>query len=154
MTAEQLFARHAALRAIVAADLDNLAALRTVAERSTSQYSVVVSNHTPGSRGRLEDDVFNIIEEEEKLKGKIASLDKLEKEILELIRLVPNARQRAVLLMRNLQGLTLTQIAKKLDIGHTTAWDSYVNGMNTIETIMREKEKEGNINESDADISQ
>lgn len=154
MTADQLFANHAALRAQIAADMDNLAALRTVAERSTSQYGAVVGSHTPGGRGRLEEDVLNIVEEEEKLKNRIASLDKLEKEILELIRLVPDDRQRAVLLMLKLQGLPFRQIEKKLYLAHSTAYRALYGGMKTIERILKEKEEKGKINESDAGISQ
>ena len=136
MTAEEFLSAPSKLRAAIAADMDHLAALRTVAERCTSQINLVSGSHASGSRGKLEDTMLAITEEEDRIKTRIADLSELERKILDVIHQIPNALQRSVLLMRYIQGLRWMEIARKLYVCKTTVYVLHREGLKAVEGIL------------------
>ena len=136
MTAEEFLSAPSKLRAAIAADMDHLAALRTVAERCTSQINLVSGSHASGSRGKLEDTMLAITEEEDRIKTRIADLSELERKILDVIHQIPNALQRSVLLMRYIQGLRWMEIAHKLYVCKTTVYVLHREGLKAVEGIL------------------
>ena len=136
MTAEEFLSAPSKLRAAIAADMDHLAALRTVAERCTSQINLVSGSHASGSRGKLEDTMLAITEEEDRIKTRIADLSELERKILDVIHQIPNALQRSVLLMRYIQGLRWMEIARKLYVCKTTVYALHREGLKAVEGIL------------------
>ena len=136
MTAEEFLSAPSKLRAAIAADMDHLAALRTVAERCTSQINLVSGSHASGSRGKLEDTMLAITEEENRIKTRIADLAELERKILDVIHQMPNALQRSVLLMRYIQGLRWMEIARKLYVCKTTVYVLHREGLKAVEGIL------------------
>ena len=136
MTAEEFLSAPSKLRAAIAADMDHLAALRTVAERCTSQINLVSGSHASGSRGKLEDTMLAITEEESRIKTRIADLSELERKILDVIHQIPNALQRSVLLMRYIQGLRWMEIARKLYVCKTTVYALHREGLKAVEGIL------------------
>ena len=136
MTAEEFLSAPSKLRAAIAADMDHLAALRTVAERCTSQINLVSGSHASGSRGKLEDTMLAITEEENRIKTRIADLAELERKILDVIHQMPNALQRSALLMRYIQGLRWMEIARKLYVCKTTVYVLHREGLKAVEGIL------------------
>ena len=136
MTAEEFLSAPSKLRAAIAADMDHLAALRTVAERCTSQINLVSGSHASGSRGKLEDTMLAITEEENRIKTRIADLAELEKKVLDVIHQIPNALQRSALLMRYIQGLRWMEIAHKLYVCKTTVYVLHREGLKAVEGIL------------------
>ena len=136
MTAEEFLSAPSKLRAAIAADMDHLAALRTVAERCTSQINLVSGSHASGSRGKLEDTMLAITEEENRIKTRIADLAELEKKVLDVIHQMPNALQRSALLMRYIQGLRWMEIAHKLYVCKTTVYVLHREGLKAVEGIL------------------
>ncbi len=136
MTAEEFLSAPSKLRAAIAADMDHLAGLRTVAERCTSQIDLVSGSHASGSRGKLEDTMLAITEEEDRIKTRIADLSELERKILDVIHQIPNALQRSVLLMRYIQGLRWMEIAHKLYVCKTTVYVLHREGLKAVEGIL------------------
>ena len=136
MTAEEFLSAPSTLRAAIAADMDHLAALRTVAERCTSQINLVSGSHASGSRGKLEDATLAITEEENRINARIADLAELERKILDVIHQMPNALQRSALLMRYIQGLRWMEIARKLYVCKTTVYALHREGLKAVEGIL------------------
>ena len=136
MTAEEFLSAPSKLRAAIAADMDHLAGLRTVAERCTSQINLVSGSHASGSRGKLEDTMLAITEEEDRIKTRIADLSELERKILDVIHQIPNALQRSALLMRYIQGLRWMEIAHKLYVCKTTVYVLHREGLKAVEGIL------------------
>ena len=136
MTAEEFLSAPSKLRAAIAADMDHLAGLRTVAERCTSQINLVSGSHASGSRGKLEDTTLAITEEENRINTRIPDLAELERKILDVIHQMPNALQRSVLLMRYIQGLRWMEIARKLYVCKTTVYALHREGLKAVEGIL------------------
>ena len=146
MTAEEFLSAPSKLRAAIAADMDHLAALRTVAERCTSQINLVSGSHASGSRGKLEDTMLAITEEENRIKTRIADLTEMEKKVLDVIHQMPNALQRGALLMWYIQGLHWMEIARRLYVSNTTVYVLRREGLKVVEGILNSKEAGGDIN--------
>ena len=136
MTAEEFLSAPSKLRAAIAADMDHLAALRTVAERCTSQINLVSGSHASGSRGKLEDTMLAITEEENRIKTRIADLTEMEKKVLDVIHQMPNALQRGALLMWYIQGLHWMEIARRLYVSKTTVYVLRREGLKAVEGIL------------------
>ena len=141
MTAEEFLSAPSKLRAAIAADMDHLAGLRTVAERCTSQIKLVSGSHASGSRGKLEDTMLAITEEENRIKTRIADLAELEKKVLDVIHQMPNALQRSALLMRYIQGLRWMEIAHKLYVCKTTVYVLHREGLKAVEGILSSRKE-------------
>ena len=152
MTAEEFLSAPSKLRAAIAADMDHLAALRTVAERCTSQINLVSGSHASGSRGKLEDTMLAITEEEDRIKTRIADLTEMEKKVLDVIHQMPNALQRGALLMWYIQGLHWMEIARRLYVSKTTVYVLRREGLKVVEGILNSKEEGGDINGSAAGL--
>ena len=152
MTAEEFLSAPSKLRAAIAADMDHLAALRTVAERCTSQINLVSGSHASGSRGKLEDTMLAITEEENRIKTRIADLTEMEKKVLDVIHQMPNALQRGALLMWYIQGLHWMEIARRLYVSKTTVYVLRREGLKVVEGILNSKEEGGDINGSAAGL--
>ena len=136
MTAEEFLSAPSKLRAAIAADMDHLAGLRTVAERCTSQINLVSGSHASGSRGKLEDTMLAITEEENRIKTRIADLTEMEKKVLDVIHQMPNALQRGALLMWYIQGLHWMEIARRLYVSKTTVYVLHREGLKAVEGIL------------------
>ena len=152
MTAEEFLSAPSKLRAAIAVDMDHLAALRTVAERCTSQINLVSGSHASGSRGKLEDTMLAITEEENRIKTRIADLTEMEKKVLDVIHQMPNALQRGALLMWYIQGLHWMEIARRLYVSKTTVYVLRREGLKVVEGILNSKEEGGDINGSAAGL--
>ena len=152
MTAEEFLSAPSKLRAAIAADMDHLAGLRTVAERCTSQINLVSGSHASGSRGKLEDTMLAITEEENRIKTRIADLTEMEKKVLDVIHQMPNALQRGALLMWYIQGLHWMEIARRLYVSKTTVYVLRREGLKVVEGILNSKEEGGDINGSAAGL--
>ena len=152
MTAEEFLSAPEKLRAAIAADMDHLAALRTVAERCTSQINLVSGNQESSSRGKLEDTMLTITEEENRINARIADLAELEEKVLDVIHRVPNALQRGALLMRYIQGLRWLEIARKLYVSKTYVYVLRRDAVKAVESILNSREKGGEINGTAAGI--
>ena len=152
MTTEEFLSAPSKLRAAIAADMDHLAALRTVAERCTSQIDLVSGSHASGNRGKLEDTMLAITEEEDRIKTRIADLSELERKILDVIHQMPNALQRGALLMWYIQGLHWMEIARRLYVSKTTVYVLRREGLKVVEGILNSKEEGGDINGSAAGL--
>ena len=152
MTAEEFLSAPSKLRAAIAADMDHLAALRTVAERCPSQINLVSGSHASGSRGKLEDTMLAITEEENRIKTRIADLTEMEKKVLDVIHQMPNALQRGALLMWYIQGLHWMEIARRLYVSKTTVYVLRREGLKVVEGILNSKEEGGDINGSAAGL--
>ena len=152
MTAEEFLSAPSKLRAAIAADMDHLAGLRTVAEQCTSQIDLVSGSHASGSRGKLEDTMLAITEEENRIKTRIADLTEMEKKVLDVIHQMPNALQRGALLMWYIQGLHWMEIARRLYVSKTTVYVLRREGLKVVEGILNSKEEGGDINGSAAGL--
>ena len=139
MTVEEFLLGPARLKAEIASDMDNLAALRTVAESCTSHLDLVAGSHVSGGRGKLEDLAVTIADEEEKLRDKIAAVGMLEKNVLEVIRQLSDSRYRCALIMRFLQGKPWLEISKTLCISKTYIYVIRREALHELEQIMKEQ---------------
>jgi DNA-directed RNA polymerase specialized sigma subunit len=139
MTAEEFLLGPARLKAEIASDMDNLAALRTVAESCTSHLDLVAGGHTSDSHRKLEDLTVAIADEEEKLRDKIAAVAILEKNVLEVIRQLSNSRYRCALIMRFLQGKSWQEISKALYLSKSSIYAILREAIHELEKIMKEQ---------------
>lgn len=139
MTAEEFLLGPARLKAEIASDMDNLAALRTVAESCTSQLDLVAGGHSSDSHRKLEDLTAAIADEEEKLRDKIAAVAILEKDVLEVIRQLADSRYRCALIMRFLQGKSWQEISKTLYLSKTSVYAILREAIHELEQIMKEQ---------------
>ena len=101
-----------------------------------SKLRAAIASHASGSRGKLEDTMLAITEEEDRIKTRIADLSELERKILDVIHQIPNALQRSVLLMRYIQGLRWMEIARKLYVCKTTVYVLHREGLKAVEGIL------------------
>lgn len=110
MTAKEYLLQAHYLDERITSKTQQIATLNDLATRCTSTFSDMPRNPNRGG-SRLEDCVIKIIELEEELKADINKLINLKKEIMEVIKAVPNVEYQTLLEKRYLCFITWEQIS-------------------------------------------
>ncbi|MBQ3374355.1 MAG: DUF1492 domain-containing protein [Oscillospiraceae bacterium] len=141
MTAKEILTRPKTLKMSVRAEMDNLIALRAMAESCTSHMKLTGSNHQQGQRSGLESITIRLAEEEKKLNDILTDLAAAEGEALELIRMLEKSEQRAVLMCRYIQERTWKDVAKACFIGRTTALACHRDALQQLDRLLAQQQK-------------
>ena len=94
---------------------DHLASLRSIVENCTTHLSFTAGRNPSADKGKFENTMIDIVEEERKTQEKIRKLGILQKEIEGLISLVPDQKQRDVLRYKYEQDLPWDRIIQLVD---------------------------------------
>lgn len=110
MTAKEYLLQAHYLDERITSKTQQIASLNDLATRCTTTFSDMPRNPNCGG-SRLEDCVIKIIELEEEIKADIERLINLKKEIMEVIKAVPNVEYQTILEKRYLCFITWEQIS-------------------------------------------
>ena len=139
MTADQYLSSPTILKAEIASDMDNLAALRAIAENCTTNLEMISGGKPSGGRGKMEAFTASLEDEEKLLQDKIAALAVLEQEVLNVIRQIPDAKHRGLLLMRYISGMSWPEIAKALYTGKSYIFTIRRDALKAVDKILQAK---------------
>ena len=142
MTAKEILTRPKRLKAEIRADMDNLIALRAMAESCTSHLETACGSHSQGQRGGLEGIIIRLAEEEKRVNESLSLLAETEKEAMELIRELKNPNDRAILMTRYIQERAWPDVAKKSFMGRTTALAHHRKALQELDETLRLRKAE------------
>ena len=94
---------------------DHLASLRSIVENCITHLSFTAGRNPSVDKGKFENTMIDIVEEERKTQEKIQELGVLQKDIENLISLVPDQKQRDVLRYKYEQDLPWDRIIQLVD---------------------------------------
>ncbi len=139
MTAQEYLSRAYRMEQQVESKLQQIAALRSMAESLTSCIGKDPVSHTRNVTS-MQDTVNKIIEEEKNLNDQIDELVETKKEIAGTIAQVTNVTYRLILEKRHLCFLMWEQIACEMHYGVRTVQTKYNEALQIVQRILDERE--------------
>lgn len=139
MTAQEYLNRAYRMEQQVESKLQQISALRSMAESLTSCIGTEPVSHTRNVTS-MQDTVNKIIEEEEALNAEIDRLVDIKKEIAETISRVTNVTYRLILEKRHLCFQMWEQIAYELNYSVRSVQTKYGEALQVVEEILAEQE--------------
>ena len=103
-------------------ELENLAVLRSIVEKVTTDLSFTAGCSSSKEAHGFENAMLNIKAEEDKIWEKTELLQKTILEVLYKIDELENPKHRAVLRMRYIQDMKFSEIAARLDLCEDRVW--------------------------------
>ena len=139
MTAQEYLSRAYRMEQQVESKLQQIEALRSMAESLTSCIGTEPVSHTRNVTS-MQDTVNKIIEEEKNLNAQIDELVEIKKEIADTISQVTNVTYRLILEKRHLCFLMWEQIACEMHYGVRTVQTKYNDALQIVQRILDERE--------------
>ena len=116
---EEFLSRPKTLEEQIRRDIDHIASLRSIVEKTTTQMSFTAGRNPSKNEKAFEKVMIQIAEEEVALEAKQKRLVEMKLEVENLIKRIQNKRQQAALRLYYLQGLKWEEVAARLNIyGH------------------------------------
>ena len=137
MTAKEYLQQYRNAEDSINAKLDQIHKLRELATKTT-QTLTADNVQSSGSNDKISAIVSKIVDMENEVDAEIDKLHDVKKHVQEVISAVPNAKQRAVLTRRYINGYTWERIAVELNISYQ--WVCELHGralQNILQTVDR-----------------
>ena len=117
---EEFLSRPMKLEEEIRGDIDHIASLRSIVEKTTTQLSFTAGRNPSKNEKTFENVMIQISEEEEALEEKKKELVSAKVAVEDLISKVPDLKQRKVLRLKYISGMTMAEIMDILDLPRTT----------------------------------
>ena len=140
MTAKEYLCLPKALREEILCDIDNLASMRSVVEDCTTHLSFTAGRNPSRNKDTFENVMLDITAEEEKIEAKKLKLIELSKDILLLIRKLPEKKHQDVLRLRYINGLDWREVAQEIGVGEDYVFLLHRDALAAFETVFSEEE--------------
>ena len=138
MTAKEYLSMPKALREEILCDLDNLAAMRSVVEDCTTHLSFTAGRNPSGKKDTFENVMLDITAEEEKIEAKKLRMYEMVRDILSLIRQIPEKKYQDVLRLRYILGLDWHTVSQKMYVGEDYVFTLHRNALTEFEMVYSE----------------
>ena len=120
---------------------DHIASLRSIVENCTTHLSFTAGRNPTKEEGKFEDTMIDIVEEERKTEEKIRRLGILQKEIEDLVSLVPDQKQRDVLRYKYERDLPWSRIMKLMNSSERQIYRIHVMALQSAEKIYKRRQQ-------------
>ncbi len=141
MTAKEYLSMPKALREEILCDLDNLAAMRSVVEDCTTHLSFTAGRNPSRNKDTFENVMLDIASEEEKIEAKKLRMYEMVRDILSLIRQIPEKKYQDVLRLRYILGLDWQTVSQKMYVGSDYVFTLHRDALTEFELVYSENRK-------------
>ena len=138
---EAFLNRPKALEEEIRGDIDHIASLRSIVEKTTTHLSFTAGRNPSKNEKAFESVMIQIAEEEKKLEAKQKWLVELKLEVENLISLLPKKEYREILRYIYIRGLGMPEIRELMDLPKTTCRELRKRALRAAEFVFREKDK-------------
>lgn len=139
MTAMEYLSQPLALMEEIRCDLDNLASLRSMVERVTTNLSFTAGRNPSKDPYAFENTMLDIREEEEKIWAKTERLKKLLLEIARQLNCVPGRYSARLLRMRYIEGKKWREIAEELNVSYMYVFELHREALKDFEKSLADR---------------
>ena len=122
---EEFLSRPKQLEEEIRGDIDHIASLRSIVERTTTQMSFTAGRNPSKDKKMFETVMIQIAEEETALEKKQKRLVEMKQEVENFIRGIPNEKQQKMLRLKYIKGLSFPDIRRIMDLGKTNTYKLY-----------------------------
>ena len=122
---EEFLSRPKQLEEEIRGDIDHIASLRSIVERTTTQMSFTAGRNPSKDEKMFETVMIQIAEEETALEKKQKRLVEMKLEVENFIRGIPNEKQQKMLRLKYIKGLSFPDIRRIMDLGKTNTYKLY-----------------------------
>ncbi len=122
---EEFLSRPKRLEEEIRGDIDHIASLRSIVERTTTQMSFTAGRNPSKDEKMFETVMIQIAEEETALEKKQKRLVEMKQEVENFIRGIPNEKQQKMLRLKYIKGLSFPDIRRIMDLGKTNTYKLY-----------------------------
>ena len=122
---EEFLSRPRRLEEGIREDIDHIASLRSIVERTTTQMSFTAGRNPSKDEKMFETVMIQIAEEETALEKKQKRLVEMKLEVENFIRGIPNEKQQKMLRLKYIKGLSFPDIRRIMDLGKTNTYKLY-----------------------------
>ena len=130
---EEFLSRPKQLEEEIRGDIDHIASLRSIVERTTTQMSFTAGRNPSKDEKMFETVMIQIAEEETALEKKQKRLVEMKQEVENFIRGIPNEKQQKMLRLKYIKGLSFPDIRRIMDLGKTNTYKLYKKAIATAE---------------------
>ena len=120
---EEFLERPKRLEEEIQGDIDHIASLRSIVERTTTRLSFTAGTNPSKDDKAFEKVMIQIAEEEKKLAEKKSRLIEVRQEVEEFILLLPDKNQREMLRYKFLMGFEMQEILSRTGVSKTKGYD-------------------------------
>ena len=122
---EEFLSRPKQLEEEIRGDIDHIASLRSIVEKTTTQLSFTAGRNPSKDEKMFEAVMIQIAEEEAALAAKQKSLVEMKLEVENFIKGIPNEKQQRMLRLKYIKGLSFPDIRRIMDLGKTNTYKLY-----------------------------
>ena len=122
---EEFLSRPKQMEEEIRGDIDHIASLRSIVERTTTQMSFTAGRNPSKDKKMFETVMIQIAEEETALEKKQKRLVEMKQEVENFIRGIPNEKQQKMLRLKYIKGLSFPDIRRIMDLGKTNTYKLY-----------------------------
>ena len=130
---EEFLSRPQRLEEEIRGDLDHIASLRSIVENRTTHLSFTAGRNPSKNEKAFENVMIQIAEEEKRLEEKQKRLVELKLEVENFIREIPNEKQKRMLRLKFINGLSFPDIRSIMCLGKTNTYKLYDKAIATAE---------------------
>ncbi len=139
MTAKEYLSQPSALKKEIQDDIDNLADMRAIVQKVTTELSFTAGRVPSKDPHAFESMMLSITEAEAAILEKEEKLKELYLEVLAKINLVDNLNRRRLLKLRYIHEKTWCSIASDLYIGQRYVYDLHKMALRDFEEILKDR---------------
>ena len=132
---EAFLNRPKALEEEIRGDIDHIASLRSIVEKTTMHLSFTAGRNPSRNEKTFESAMIQIAEEEAALEGKKKLLVESKIEVEAFIRKIPSRDQQSILRYVFLQSLPMSEILDRMDLSKTSGYRLYSAAMETASEV-------------------
>ena len=132
---EEFLSRPKQLEEEICGDIDHIASLRSIVEKTTAQMSFTAGRNPSRNEKAFESVIIRIAEEEAALEEKQKRLLQLKLEVENFIREIPDEKLQRMLRLRYIKGLSLPDIRRVMSLGKSNTYRLYEKAIVTAEKI-------------------
>ena len=126
---EAFLNRPKALEEEIRGDIDHIASLRSIVEKTTTHLSFTAGRNPSKNEKAFENVMIQIAEEEKKLEAKQKRLLELKLEVENFINSLPKKEYRTFLRLRYISGREMPQIRAIMNLPKTTCFDLQISAL-------------------------
>ena len=133
---ESFLSRPMELEEEIRRDIDHIASLRSIVEKTTTQLSFTAGRNPSKNEKAFENVMIQISEEEAALTEKQKQLVECKMEVENLINCLPKQEHRELLRYKYLEGLEMSEIRDVMLLAKSTGYDLLSNAMASAEQYL------------------
>ena len=139
---EEFLSRPKRLEEEIRGDIDHIASLRSIVERTTTQMSFTAGRNPSKDEKMFETVMIQIAEEEAALEKKQMRLVEMKLEVENLISRIPKKEHREILRYIYIKGLRMPEIQELMVLPKTTCRELRKRALSVAEIVFREKKND------------